>query len=511
MRARDRAALAVLAMAALALRLAFRIDHDEDIDALRFRLGVERFSVAELRPHAPFYPVFIGAAKLVAWLGASPRGALAIVSATSGAAVVALTALLAFEVLGRRGAWMAGALALGSPFLWLSSQKLLSDATGLAFVTAGLWLCARARRLGGDRAAALRTAALVVLGVGLGARLSYFPVALACAAVIAREEGGHAQGGRAWLARARDLATGAALWLVPLVIAGGARALVSVSAFSAKGHFTEWGGSAITVSSPWERIRGIAWGLWANVLGGPWPDAPRKRFVVGPLLMLLLAAALERARPRAWLRAQPEIAISVVAYSVWAALGQNVAYKPRHLLPLLPLAILALAAGALAIERRVADESFELKRSAASARRWLAPGLVAALSAAWLANGATLAWAHRALSPAAATVAFLAAGGGGARPVVSRELARMIAEGAPGRAITFAADDRAIADAAIAAGPDGVLLTSEAMGPRTRSALSKRGVDVRVIFSWPRSRYVDSLWDKLSLVEAKRRTPHNRY
>src|SRR5262245_66287592 len=106
-------ALAALTLAALALRLAFRIDHDEDIDALRFRLGVERFDAAELRPHAPFYPVYIATAKLIVLLGASSRLALAWISAGAGAALTALTALLAFELLRLRAAVTAGALAPG--------------------------------------------------------------------------------------------------------------------------------------------------------------------------------------------------------------------------------------------------------------------------------------------------------------------------------------------------------------------------------------------------------------
>src|SRR5262245_3952376 len=103
--ARDRAAVAALAVAALALRLAYRIDYDEDIDALRFALGVERFDVAALRPHAPFYPVYIAAAKLISLAGASPRAALAFVSAAAGAATAAATALLAREIIGRRAAY----------------------------------------------------------------------------------------------------------------------------------------------------------------------------------------------------------------------------------------------------------------------------------------------------------------------------------------------------------------------------------------------------------------------
>ena len=220
---RDRAGLLGLGFVALALRLAYHIDHDEDLDSLRFRLAVERFDIAALRPHAPFYPVYIAAAKLVAGLGTSAHLALGIVSAAAGAALVVLTALLAFELLGRRAAWIAGALALASPFLWLSSEKLLSDVPGAAGTTAALWLLARARRVPGpDRAASLRTVALITLGVGLGVRLSYFPFAIVAMIVVARAEGGRG----AYLTRARDLAVGVVPWLVPLVILAGSRPLV---------------------------------------------------------------------------------------------------------------------------------------------------------------------------------------------------------------------------------------------------------------------------------------------
>ena len=343
---RDRLALLGLGLAALSARLAYRIDHDEELDSLRFRLAVERFNVAEIRPHAPFYPVFIALAKVVAWLGASPRHALGIVVAASGAAQVVLTALLAFEVLGRRAAWIAGALALASPFLWLSSEKLLSDVPGAACTAASLWLLARARRLP-ERAAALRTSALILLGIGLGVRLSYFPFALVALVVVARAEGGRV----AYLSRARDLAVGVVPWLVPLVILAGSRPLVVALLGQGQGHFTRWGGSALTVTSPGARLHGVVWGLWANVLGGAWIDAPRARVLGAPILVILLVVAARRASFAA-LRKQPELVLGAIAYFVWATLGQNTAYKPRHWLPLAPLLILALAAGADSLAAR---------------------------------------------------------------------------------------------------------------------------------------------------------------
>ncbi|MEP7121025.1 MAG: glycosyltransferase family 39 protein [Byssovorax sp.] len=466
---RDRTALLALGLAALAARLAYRIDHDEDLDALRFRLAVERFDVAALRPHAPFYPVYVALAKVVAWLGASPRLALAIVCAVAGAALVVFTALLAFEVLGRRAAWIAGALALASPFLWLSSEKLLSDMPGAACTTASLWLLARARRLP-ERAAALRTSALILLGVSLGVRLSYFPFALVAVVVVAREEGARF----AYFSRARDLVVGVVPWLVPLILVAGSRPLVFALLGQGAGHFTRWGGSALTVTSPVDRLYGIVWGLWANVLGGAWIDAPRARFLGAPILLLLLVLAARRASFAA-LRRQPELVVSALAYFVWATLGQNTAYKPRHWLPLAPLLIVALAAGAESL--------------AARARGGLA--VVAILAAQWLVDGAELAAAHRLPSPVAAMVAF-AAESPDPRPIITLELHARLADGAPRRALL---PPTALADVAA----DGAWITGEALTPAALEQLASRGLVARRIFARPRSRYVDTLWCDLGL------------
>ncbi|WP_437738740.1 hypothetical protein [Sorangium sp. So ce1335] len=522
---RDAIALAALAVAALAARLLFRIDHDEDIDALRFALGVERFDVAELRPHAPYYPVFIAAAKGVALLGATPQAALGVVSAASGAAVVAFTALLARAVAGRRAAAFAGVLALASPFLWLSSEKLLSDMAGAAVTTAALWLCARARRLdraarvapaappgaartepaaalpqADPRAARARTGALVLLGAGLGVRLSYFPFALACLAVIARAEGGRL----AWLARGRDLATGVLAWLVPLVLIATPRDLVATTWVQGLGHFTRWGGTAITVSSPLDRLHGVVWGLWANGLGGAWPDAPAARWLGAPLLAALLAAAALRAVPlRRAVRAardQPELWASALAYFVWALLGQNIAYKPRHWLPLVPLLLVALAAGAASLAPAGAAAARATRRIPVRAAAPAA--LVAALAAQWFADGLSLARQHQAPSPAASIVGFLREHGAEQRPVLTRDLDRMILEGAPGRRPVRVRSDAALVHAVEEAGPAGALLTSEALSPAARGVLAGRGYAISIRHARPRSRYVDALWSDLALLEA---------
>lgn len=465
----ERALLAAAFAAALALRGAHLIAYHEDIDALRFALGVERFDVAALRPHAPFYPVFIALAKLVAALsGQSAVRSLGLVSALAGALTVVLVAALARRVAGPRALLPALLLGLGSPFLWLSSVKVHSDMVGTAAVLGALWLAAR-------RAQA---PALVTAGLGLGARLSYFPFALVLAL--------HG----AWRrppslpARLRDLAFGVLLWLVPLVLVAGAGPLLHVSLLQAQGHFTSWGGSVITVPSFSERIHGVFWGLWANGLGGAYPDAPWLRWLALPAWLPLLFLLTRRAR--ALLRVAPLAAWGAVVYLAWAFLGQNIAYKPRHLLPVVPLLLCGVAVSVARARGR---------------ERALALGALGLVAGLGFLDGRSLVRAHEAPSPAAALVAYLSETRDDFRPVLTLDLGRMVREGAPARRVLEPADVLAGVRAAAREGP--VLVTSEALPSAASDALRAEGLVVTVAFSRPRSRYVDPLWSELALLEVR--------
>jgi hypothetical protein len=176
--------------------------------------------------------------------------------------------------------------------------------------------------------------------------------------------------------------------------------------------------------------------------------------------------------------------VRAAAYFVWAALAQNSANKPRHLLPLVPLFVLTVAAGA----DRIAERS----------RAGLAAA--GALASLWLVDAATLARAHLAPSPAAAIVDWLGALPQGSHVVITRDLGRMIAEGAPRSAVRVVDSNGDLVEA-IEQSATRVLITTEALTPAARAELTARGRSLRPAFSRPRSRYVDSLWTELGVVE----------
>jgi hypothetical protein len=60
-----------------------------------------------------------------------------------------------------------------------------------------------------------------------------------------------------------------------------------------------------------------------------------------------------------------------------------------------------------------------------------------------------------------------------------------------------------VAPLVLAEAERGALITTEAFTPEARADLAQRGYRLRVVFAAPRSRYVDSLWTELALIEAE--------
>lgn len=312
---RKRRLLLALAVAAVALlRLATRGYAGDSWDAVGFLRAVADFDLARFQPHTPGYPVYVALCKIVR----APQVVSALASAATALALWRIAAACADE----RAGWIALALWAGALSPWLTGGAALADATATAFVAGAF----AALTFGGARAALLGG---VAIALALGARVSYWPLALSFAVVVAR-----------YLPRAdrRAALVGfvAAMlgWLAPFVAVVGLAPLVALGRVHVAGHFGAWGGSIATRPDVGARLVAFARDL---AYDGIWPH----RFA---LAAALAGCALLVRRPSA--RARAVAAIVVVPYALWALLAQNVLEQPRHLLPLVAATIVALAIAA---------------------------------------------------------------------------------------------------------------------------------------------------------------------
>ncbi len=358
----------------------------DDYDSIGFVLGVDDFDLRRFQPHAPGYPVYLALARILRALGLSALDATTGVSALAAGVSAAALYVIARELRGPRAGLLAVAFFTVASLPWLLGTMALSDATALAFglVATAAWLRGRV------------VAAAVLIGLLLGVRLSYFPLALVGTYLL--------------LARRRTapillgLSAGIVAWAVPFALIVG-KALPQLVRTHVAGHFRDWGGSVVTRPSPWLRLGCFVRDL---VFDGLAPE-----LLTLALVLAVVGLALQR-RPS--LRLAGQTTLALLPYALWVLLGQNVVEQPRHVLPL----VAALIVGMACLFARPGTPFYL--------------GLLALVGMA--AQSAPLAWTHAHQPPPAVAAAehLSAAFAPGDTVVFGGRAARLIRFAAPGLA-----------------------------------------------------------------------------
>jgi hypothetical protein len=405
----------------------------DDWDGLGFLSSVVRFDIRSFSPHPPGYPVYVAALRAANLVASDALTAAYVVSISSAVACAALAFTTARSLCRRDDASLVAVFAVATPLAWRAMSAVGSEALALAFVALGVWSLVAARR--GARGA--RGAPYVVgaaVGLGLGVRLSWAPLFIPMLVIAP----GHQR-----VRTALSAAVAAAMWAVPLIAMVGPSELIELYRVHATGHASRWGGTAITEPGL-GRVLYFARDVFVDGLG---IDADALGILIGAGALALAVAGVVRWRRARW-RGARAVALLVVPYACWIAIGQNLRQQPRHALPI----VVAIAVG--------------LAVAATESARWRSVGLV--LAALVLSRTATDAAARRTILPPGAQLAAFANGLPDARgtAVFAGPSARFF-ETTPlaDRALsTPSLDDARLALTRLDAYPRHILVTSELEG-----------------------------------------------
>ncbi len=325
-----------LGAAVLAACVALAPRHLEHLDGANFALALERFDLATYRPHFPGYPLYVAAARLAATAGLPAPLALAVPSALGAGLLVVAVFWCLVRLGASRGAALGGAaLVASSPLVLHAGSGQTADALALGLFAASLAVLLR----GGTRALVLGGA---LAGLSLGARPSALPLVVGAMLWLVVERTPR----RALAVHAGGVVGGVVAWLLPLVVLAGPSELVRLGAEHVTGHFTSWGGTALSTDAGGaHRLASGARALWLAGLGGAGPGAlSPERIALSIALVFGLGAALRRARTG---HRAIRFALAVSApYLAWILVAQNLE-RPRHVLPLAVVLLAMAGAGAV--------------------------------------------------------------------------------------------------------------------------------------------------------------------
>jgi hypothetical protein len=296
----------------------------DDWDGIGFVASIARFDLDRFSPHPPGYPVYVVLLRIAALAlrGSTAANAVAIVSGIAAIALLGDAAERA-GIAGRR--WAIA--VIGAPLVWRASSAVGSEAPALAFAALAAWGIARRDRIGSIVVG-------VAVGLGLGVRLSWAPFYLPMLLFASQ---------RARAAFAASVATAA--WAAPFVAIVGPSHLAALLRVHFAGHAERWGGTAITEPG-FGRVTLLLRDVFVDGIG---VDRDPLGIVIAFALFATIAAALAAWRESKWQNAR--IALAIVPYALWIAVGQNLRQQPRHVLPLVAALAAALAFAAARSER----------------------------------------------------------------------------------------------------------------------------------------------------------------
>jgi Protein of unknown function (DUF2723) len=324
--------LLILCILGVVVRLITTPNTIESFDSLFFVRGVLHYDVEQMQPHWPGYPVYIWLGKLLHLFYNDPVKALHTISAVSSALCAIPLALLvrswskvngASSNVARIAGFVTGTIWLLTPISWIDGTEIFSDPIAL-LVALFVLLCCWYYNL--SLQWSWLTVASVLAGLLLGIRLSYVFLLVPLMYVW-------------WQARGRKAFRASFVWFSMSVLVWLTwQFLMNPSSFIAagerhlEGHFTSWGGSAVTKQLSLKLI----WMFFKtfSVYGiGWWDGQSAVRLAVMCLTGVLFLVGVYVLLKRSKRSVMTFVALWSLPYLVWLMVAHDVSLA-RYYFPL---------------------------------------------------------------------------------------------------------------------------------------------------------------------------------
>jgi 4-amino-4-deoxy-L-arabinose transferase-like glycosyltransferase len=372
----------ILFFLCLLTRIFFTGRYLDCYDSIDFAFGLHDYDLSLFQPHFPGYPVYLYISRLFSPWFNNDVPSLVAPGVLFGSLTVYPLSLFARRLFSERVALLTIILYVVNPLCWLQAERPASDAMGLFFTIASAYFLYRVidliQRENPSPAPLVRGetersqmlditarnntpltlpgkgkyrrtlsqifylfAGSLVLGLGLGVRLSYFPfIALWIYAIYYLASKRMRYDSNILLCGLMGLAVGVCLWSLPQIRYTGWRPFWRQGLSFTHGHFTDWGGSIVTLGGM-DRITCLVKSLWVYGLGGWWYNCTPFMLIPSTIIIIFLLYGIKQLHPG---RRRRILGLYGFPYMLWIFLGQNVA-NPRHILPVIPIILMIISHG----------------------------------------------------------------------------------------------------------------------------------------------------------------------
>ena len=318
----------ILFLICILSRLLTSIYYIEDIDSLRFALGIiDDYNVAKFQPHFPGYPVFCFFVYIFYVVSNSLALSFSMVGGISTFVLIYFSIKMLHLRIKSKESLALILIIFLNPMIWNLSNRYMADLMGLSVLIASFYYMVYKNEKRGQYLG------LFLGGLLLGTRLSYFPLLVIPMLSLFKKNDA--------IRYIAFFFLGITVWLLPFVVSQGMDNILSVAFKHTFGHFNDYGGTIITESNLLDRFKSLLHTIWSDGLGGYWLGRAWITLIIGTLTILISRELFFR--PRRVIKSEIKILIaSAFVYLVWIFLFQNLIYKSRHVLPLVFIVLILI-------------------------------------------------------------------------------------------------------------------------------------------------------------------------
>jgi hypothetical protein len=263
-------------------RIITAIYYYEDIDSLRFALAAHYYTIEDLRPHFPGYPVYCFILKLLFLITGSVGLASSIIGGVSIFIIANFISRIATLFEASQDLFIH-ATVFFNPLLWMMSNRYMPDLFGLSIAVMALYFILQAAK---DNLFLNAAVCTVLAGLLLGVRLSYLPFISPLLFVLWSQR-------KNWIKLTTLGLISISIWLIPLIIDTGWNDLIQIALRHTDGHFNDWGGTISSANENYsQRSIMMFKSIWADGLGGWWINRDWFTLLTSLSILALLIPAL---------------------------------------------------------------------------------------------------------------------------------------------------------------------------------------------------------------------------
>ncbi len=317
-------------------RLITSVNYAEDIDSLRFALATQfDYNILNQRPHFPGYPIFCFIAKVIYFFTESIQYTFSIIGSISTIILIIFSKKIA-NILYFDKKYFLTFLIFINPFFWILSNRYMSDLFGLSFLIMACYYFLKSFE---QKDIKYSYFASFILGTLVGIRASFLPFFLPFIIYLIIKNIRHL------LFFILFFSIGILSWLIPLLSITDPLLLYDLALNDTSGHFNNWGGTVLSSNSSMvNRFYKTFESIWADGLGGWWFGRSPLTFFSGVSVSLYIFNGLKFSKNK--IKEKHYIILAcMLSYFIWILFFQNVIYKPRHVIPLIPFILMLIDLG----------------------------------------------------------------------------------------------------------------------------------------------------------------------